>query len=356
MALDPEMPVGVPQPDREHVELEFLAEELNDPVHHRLGIQGGGDPSGRLVEQAQLPHPSLEVLTTLLQGLRHLSEDVEDSLEAGGGPLRQGLQDGLGGRSPDGARQRTLGELEELAPVGLGQRTPVGDAPGVNEAAEGLLGLVAPDKLGHQLLEPLGGESVDTHGCRRPGPLALEHPHEAFGLGRLEQRGPRVEGDRGKGGDVEGDRPEDRVGPGAYPGDPEELLGAEPGDPEGPLADEALGDPARAHERGKEQRIDPDAEPGRESGQRALARGPAPVEATEEGGGELGHRRERDEADVHQRVRLADEVVVRVAEQDGDGDGQPLGVDEEPGDVAGHAAADERGNDQVVEDHRGQRD
>ncbi len=149
---------------------------------------GGGDPARGVVDQAQLTHAQLQILTALLQGLRDLPEHVKDGLEPPGVALVEPLEDRLRGRGADRARQRSLGELQELGPVGLREPRAVGLTARGEESFEGRLCALATHELGDQCFQPVEGELVRAdRGCRARGRRAAERPHETLRLRRFQR-------------------------------------------------------------------------------------------------------------------------------------------------------------------------
>ena len=98
------------------------------------------------------------------------------------------------------------------------------------------------------------------------------------------------------------------------------------------------------------------AKPASEAAEGAGAGAAAPVDAAEERRGELRDGGEADEADRDERVGLAGDAEVEVAEHEHGDDGGAADVEQEAGEVAALAVAEaaeaeERGHDEVVADH-----
>ena len=79
------------------------------------------------------------------------------------------------------------------------------------------------------------------------------------------------------------------------------------------------------------------ANPARETGDRAGPRRLLPVQPAEHRRRELRDRRERDQPDRHQRIRLAGEPEVGVAEQQDRDDCGPPDAEQQPRQVAARA-------------------
>ena len=132
-------------------------------------------------------------------------------------------------------------------------------------------------------------------------------------------------------------------------------------DSERPAVEQRSRQPARARERRQHQGVEPDAEAGGEAPERASTRAALPEDAAQHHGRELGDRSERDEADRDQRVRLAGDAEVEVAEQEDEHDRPAPDAEQETGQVAARGQlearqAQQHGHHQVVAHHRRQRD
>ncbi|EWS65014.1 hypothetical protein Y695_01741 [Hydrogenophaga sp. T4] len=138
-------------------------------------------------------------------------------------------------------------------------------------------------------------------------------------------------------------------------------LGFEPVPAKGAELQKVRTQPARLGQRGQHQGVDPEAETQQQTGQGATACAAFPVQAAQHGGGELRHRGETDEADADQRVGLARQVEIQVAQQQDAQDGQAPDAQQQAGEVTAGARteaphAQQEGHDQVVADHSGNRD
>ncbi|HSC62484.1 MAG TPA: hypothetical protein VLD35_02540 [Caldimonas sp.] len=148
--------------------------------------------------------------------------------------------------------------------------------------------------------------------------------------------------------------PQQRMRQAVQSGQPEQLLGFEQRDPEQPLGHEARRHPARLGDRRQHQRVDPEREAGAEAGERAGPRAAFPVHAAEQRGRELRDRGEADQADADERVRLARDPEVQVAEQQQRDDHAAADAEQRAGQVARArpVAAQEERDHEVVADHR----
>ena len=88
--------------------------------------------------------------------------------------------------------------------------------------------------------------------------------------------------------------------------------------------------PARARERRQQQCVSPDDEPGRHARERTGTGAFLPEQSAEQGGGELCDGSEGDEPDRDQRIRLARDAEVQVAEQQNKHDGTAADGEQQP--------------------------
>jgi hypothetical protein len=147
----------------------------------------------------------------------------------------------------------------------------------------------------------------------------------------------------------------------SQPPRPKSVLRLEPGQAEQPLLEKARIEPARLGERGQHQRVAPHREARQQPRQRALARAPAPVHAAEHRRRKLGHRGKADQPDADQRVGLARQAEVQIAEQQQADDGPAPDAEQQAGEVAlagkiQAPAAQQHRHHQVVAHHGRQRD
>ncbi len=145
------------------------------------------------------------------------------------------------------------------------------------------------------------------------------------------------------------------------PGQAEEPLRGEEPDAEGAVVDEAHRDPAGLRHRGQHQRVGPDGEAAEEPADGTRPGAAAPVHAAEERRGELRHGGEADQPDRDQRIGLARDAEVEVAEQQHEDDRRAADVEQEPRQVAAGprpeaVEPEQRRHDQVVADHGRDRD
>ena len=114
----------------------------------------------------------------------------------------------------------------------------------------------------------------------------------------------------------------------------EQLQRLEQLDAERPVLEQTERQPSGTGKSGQEQRIKPDREAREQTRQRAGASAAFPEYATEYGRRELRHRGKRDQADRHQRVRFAGELVVQVTKQQDQHDGSAPYAQQQPGKIA----------------------
>ena len=101
--------------------------------------------------------------------------------------------------------------------------------------------------------------------------------------------------------------------------------------PKGPSVMIERGNPAGLDDPGQQQRVGPHREAGDDAGDGAARRGVAPDQPAEECRRELGDGRKGDEADGGQAVRLAQQTIEQIAQQDDGEDGDAADGQQQPG-------------------------
>ena len=119
-------------------------------------------------------------------------------------------------------------------------------------------------------------------------------------------------------------------------------------------------EPARLGDRGQHQRVDPHRKPGQQPGQRAGRGAALPVQPAEQGGRELGHSGKADQPDADQRVSLAGQMEVRIAQQHQAQNGGATHAEQHTGQVMPGARtelarAQQQGHHKFIADHGGDR-
>ncbi len=145
------------------------------------------------------------------------------------------------------------------------------------------------------------------------------------------------------------------------PGKSEQFVRAQPGDAEWPVIDEAFSDPAGAGKRRQQQRVDPHHKAAGQPGERSGLGRSGPENAADDRRRELRGGDEGDQPDGDQRVSLADEPDIGIAEQHDHHDGAAPNGQQHAGQIAAlrqMQAADpqQRRHDQIVAYHRAERD
>ena len=103
--------------------------------------------------------------------------------------------------------------------------------------------------------------------------------------------------------------------------------------PNGPSLEQADRQPARARERGQQQRVEPDGEARGKAAERPGAGAAFPEYSAQDRRSELRDRGERDETDRNERIRLAGDPEVQVAQNEDQHDGAAPYAKQEPGEV-----------------------
>ena len=221
----------------QEVELELPGQQLHHPVHHPLGIEGGGDVPGGLVEQRQLADPPLEVLAALLQRLRDLAEQVVRSPRTRPVATCPTLSMIAWAEAvPTAPESVRAANWHQLAAVGLGRGAAGRATPrAARKPWKAACAFSRPMNLATSSSSSSSVGPCATDRRRDAAGLAGEDPDEAIGLRHLQRPRPACTArpartrPRLKASDqktVLAQKPES--------GHPEELLGPEPGEPEGP--------------------------------------------------------------------------------------------------------------------------
>jgi len=257
--------------------------------------------------------------------------------------------------APPMAPASCVSELDEVR-VGA-QLVDRGEAAAAREGEEGLARPLRPEEAPDERQEILDRGAAAPDGRALEALGVAEDVDEEGGLARLRDARPARDRDAHVGPDVGEHAPEERVRDLVEPGEPEELLRPEQRDPEQSVREEAGGQPPRLREGREHERVRPHREAGRQPGDGSRPRRPLPVDPAEDGRRELRHRRERDEADRDERVRLARGAEVDVPEQEDDRDGEAPDGEEQPRHVLPlvdpqRPQPQEHRHHEVVADHR----
>ena len=153
--------------------------------------------------------------------------------------------------------------------------------------------------------------------------------------------------------------PQQRVGQAVQAGQAEQLLGPQQRDAEQAFGHEGRRQPARLGDRRQHQRVGPQRKSGGQPGQRAGARAALPEHAAEQCGRELRHRGKADQADADQRIGLAGDAEVQIAQQQQHHDHDAPQRQRRAAEIACVVAAaktQQQRHHEVVADHRRDRD
>ncbi len=143
---------------------------------------------------------------------------------------------------------------------------------------------------------------------------------------------------------------------GIHPLQAKQRVGFEQFQPERARLDKAGTDPAGAGHGRQQQRVGPDQETAAQAKQRALAAGPLPVQPNQNRRRELGGCGKGNQAAGHQRIALADEAEIQIAEQNHHRDADATNAQQQarqvgaPGQPARVGTQQQR-HDQIVADH-----
>ncbi len=150
---------------------------------------------------------------------------------------------------------------------------------------------------------PRADEAADQGAQLLERRLALPQPHRAAlqraafgeqgGLGALQPRLPRRQRDADDAADIDQHGPEQAVGDGIKPFQPQEGIGFQQPLAEQPVGDEGLRQPSRLRERRQQQRIKPDQETACYADDGAAGIGARPEQPQQDGRKELRHRGKR---------------------------------------------------------------
>ena len=175
--------------------------------------------------------------------------------------------------------------------------------------------------------------------------------HKYDGLLRFGVRLFRKERDGHSEKEVQEHAPEQGVAPAVESFKTEERRGVQERRVENRRHQAAWFDDSRAHKRGDEQGVDPDAEPGDDPRDRALLVPPLPVEAEQNGRREDRDRLERLETDVNKAVEIADVHGENISEEHTPEDHEPLDVQDDRGKVLYRAQVPEGRHHEAVHHH-----
>ena len=319
-----------------------------------------------LVRRAQLSRGRLELARLLLQpvavdnDLRGLVEDLAQLLDRqrfflrhrGDHDARRGGADGAGELHLDVVHQLRVG-LERVVRPALASRGGI--------AAKRLLGGRNAEEARKQVVE-LGRRGRAAPEARAAALAALaKDVDEQARLPMLVHARRAGERHADIGTDVGEHAPDHRVRDLIEAGEAEERERLQERDAARAVLEQADRQPARTRERGQEQRIEPHDEARDQPGERAFARAALPEDAAQHRRGELRHRRKRDQADRDERIGLAGELEVQIAEQQDEHDRAAADAEQEPRQVrllvqAQRAHAKEHRHHQVIAHHGGERD
>ena len=220
------------------------------------------------------------------------------------------------------------------------------------------MGLLLPDELGHEVHElhdgyrlgqPLG-LPLRLHG------LGGEDPHEPVHLLALLLPLSQKDGKGEVGGDVHEHAPEEGVGIGIEPGQPEQGIGGEELKAQGAVGKEVELPSPRLQQRREQKRVEPDRETEQKPGNGPGLVSPGPVEPPYQRRGELDRRGKGDEPHVGEHVALSHGALVQVAQKDDEDYAEPLQVDEEQGEPGPRLEPHHHRHQHVVQEHGGDRD
>ena len=308
---------------------------------------------------AHLVERRLQQVAVVLQRLRRIVEQAQGRLAAGVAAAQQQRQHEARGRGADGAGQQMLGEAQQ---VDVGLR--VGRDGRI--AAGGVFGERALGPLGAQVARN-GVLQVAGRHRRAPAPERGRHGRPGEGLGHedlrlqaLDRLGSPQHRHRHEHRHVDGHAPQHAVAEGVD-------LHVEQGprrqevEAERPVDQDRARGPAGLDDPGQQKRVGPHGEAADDAADGAARGGVAPHQAAEEGRRELRHRRERHEPDGGQAMRMAQQAIEQIAQQDDGEDGDAADGEQQPrhvlllalGLVA--AAAQQQRQHQAVRDHDGQR-
>jgi len=297
-------------------------------------------------------------LLELPVGLDHarcLVEDAHHLVDAERFLLDHRANEHPGGCSADHAGEQPFIEQDGLG-IRLHGRRRV-DSAGTCEALErggGFLAAYEAHRQRHQIGDLCGAspdlgrlagiDGIDEH--RRARPL-----HGTLPCGK---------GHRQKSAGIDEHRPEGAMGHRIEPGEAEERIGLQQRDAERSIGDEVHAERARARKGGKQQRVAPDQEPARDTGECARLGGAAPIESADDCRRELGDGDKRHQADRDERELGAVVTHVEVAEHHDDDHGRPPDPEEKPRQVRLLGQAQplhpkQRRHHDVVADHQAER-
>jgi hypothetical protein len=110
----------------------------------------------------------------------------------------------------------------------------------------------------------------------------------------------------------------------------EQGLGRQEAQAERAIGQDRARDPAGLDDPGQQQRVGPHGEAGDDAGDGASRRGVAPDQAAEESRRELGDGGERHEADRGEAMRLAQQSIEEIAQEDDGEDGDAADGEQQP--------------------------
>ena len=267
-----------------------------------------------------------------------------------------GQHDARGGGA-DGGGQQALGELHPGA---------VGGRVGLQLAFQQLR-LLGEGAARMPFADHAFGQGTQVAHAHAAGPFAGHQRgalrirvEEGRGAQPLVHAGTRACGDDHHRAGVDQQRPERAVGQRVPAAQAEQLLRAQPVDAEGAVVQPRHAEPAGLRHRWQQQGIDPCRETQHHAGLHAAPAGAAPVQSADQARGELRHGRERHQPVRGQRV-VAAAAVVGIGGQGEQQDRHAADPQHARGHVGlgvvfGPAAPQQHRHDQVVADHRRQRD
>ena len=231
----------------------------------------------------------------------------------------------------------------------------------VHVAGDGFVGPLCtqePSQEGAQVRDR--GRAPPEKGLAR-APGIPEYIDEKRGLCGFDGRLSRKDGYADIGADVDQHAPEDGVGDAVEALEPEELEGFQKLDLKRSFQDEILGNGACLHQRRQEKGVDPYEKARDQARKRSGPASAFPEDSSENGGRELSHCGEGDQADGNQGVEFADKTKICVSQQQDEGDAPPADGQQQAAQVAtpgnpGEGHPQENGHDQVVADHGGKGD
>ena len=343
------LPVGVEDADHAEVEPELVGKNFQNLVEDGLQITAArGDPGG-LVKHSELLARGRAADVDRAEHVKHVLHEA-----AAGSQVV--LDDDARRGGADRAGQGSLGKPLELGELLIREAAGCVDLVVAEIFADRRMGLLVADELGHQFDEFDDGRGLGDTTQLRCFAAGLEHIDEFFDLLLFGLPRCGEQGDGQEAANVEEQRPEQGVGPDVEPDQAEQSRRPQDAQTERSIEQQRAANPAGIDESGKQQGVEPDDEAKHQADGGSAMGGPAPIEPAEDGRGKLGRGHERDQADVDQGCRLAQQAVVKVTEQDDRDDGEPLEVDQQPGQAAGPGVdPEDQRHQQVVEDHGRQR-